>query len=94
MIKQISRIGSQLRCFREAQGYPLRALAPWLGCSASTLSRIERGARKPSLAVAFRIEAATGIAASAWLGETPGETAVGPGPCVPLKPERVQKSGA
>jgi DNA-binding XRE family transcriptional regulator len=56
-------LGATLRSKRA--GRALESLAPEIGTTSATLSRLERGAHRPSWD--------TAVALAAWLGWTPGQ---------------------
>ncbi len=65
----------RLRELREARGWSLRALAQRSGVSAAMLSEIERGAKSPTVRLAYQIAQALDCSISALLEGRAGPTA-------------------
>jgi transcriptional regulator with XRE-family HTH domain len=59
----------RLKEARDAKGLSLESMGALLDCSASHLSLLEDGKRKPGLALAFRIQDVLGIRAQSWIVE-------------------------
>lgn len=57
----LERVGPRLRAVRERKGGTLAELAEVSGVSASTLSRLESGGRKPTLELLLRLARAHGV---------------------------------
>jgi transcriptional regulator with XRE-family HTH domain len=60
-------LSSRLRLFRKAQGLSLKALSQRSGVSQAMLSEIERGAKNPTVKLAYQVAQALGISISSLL---------------------------
>lgn len=69
----------QLRQWRERSELNGITAAKLLGIDQSLYSKFERGARRPTLELAFKLEKITGIPASAWTVEVDDEPVAAPG---------------
>jgi transcriptional regulator with XRE-family HTH domain len=67
----MDRPGEVLNAWRKRVNKSLRSVADDVGCDASYIAYIEKGERTPTLAVAVKLEALTGIPAKSWV---PDET--------------------
>lgn len=57
---------NQLQTYRESKAMTQQQLAEALDINRATVSKLESGAIRPSLEMAFHIEAVTGVPVSAW----------------------------
>jgi transcriptional regulator with XRE-family HTH domain len=74
-------LSSRLRHFRKAQGLSLKALSQRSGVSQAMLSEIERGAKNPTVKLAYQVAQALGISISSLLeGPLPPTSAKPAGP--------------
>jgi transcriptional regulator with XRE-family HTH domain len=60
-MSNVSKLLHPLRAYRHREGLSLADLSDSVGLSRMTISRIERGERRPSPEVALMLEEATGI---------------------------------
>jgi transcriptional regulator with XRE-family HTH domain len=67
-----SALGDRLRAAREARGLTLDQLSASTGISKAHLSRLESGARQPSVAILVELAAALGTRVGTLLGEDAG----------------------
>ncbi|MFY4722189.1 helix-turn-helix domain-containing protein [Streptomyces sp. LaBMicrA B280] len=79
----LAAMGPRLRAAREHRGTTLAGVSRATGISASTLSRIETGRRKPTLEVLLRLSKEYGVGLDELAG-TASASAVEPRPTAPL----------
>ena len=60
-MEELTRVGQRLRTARQDRGWTLETLAELAGMSASTLSRLESGGRKPTLELLLPLARAYGV---------------------------------
>lgn len=73
-----ARIAERLRALRDAQGWPLEALAERSGVSRSHISLIERGESSPTAVVLDKLATALGVPLASFFGEAEGGAAPSP----------------
>src|SRR3954452_20402872 len=67
----LTSVGPRLRTLRRERGTTLTALSETTGISASTLSRLESGRRKPTLELLLPLAKAHGVALDELVGAPP-----------------------
>jgi transcriptional regulator with XRE-family HTH domain len=76
-IDEVFRLGGRIKEARVNKGLNLRELAEIVGCSVSSLSKIENGKTNPSLSMLHNVGAALGInVAALFSDQEPGEKIV------------------
>ncbi|MFF2778913.1 helix-turn-helix domain-containing protein [Streptomyces sp. NPDC058052] len=80
----LAAMGPRLRAAREHYGATLAGVSRATGISASTLSRIETGRRKPTLEVLLHLSKEYGVSLDELAGTAPGPGAAEPRATAPL----------
>jgi transcriptional regulator with XRE-family HTH domain len=73
---KVSELGDRLRSAREVRGLTLDQLSASTGISKAHLSRLESGARQPSVGILVELAAALGTRVSTLLGEDAGRASL------------------
>jgi transcriptional regulator with XRE-family HTH domain len=71
--RTLGAVGPRLRALRQEHGATLAALSASTGISVSTLSRLESGARRPTLELLLPIARAHGVSLDALVGPSPAD---------------------